>query len=228
MKRIIYGLAGALCVAAIILFVPAENIAKYVLDESQSLGFWGYAVFVLVYMAFTVLFVPGFILTVGAGAAFGLLPGFIAVSVGSTLGAAAAFVIGRFFARGWVAGKIVGKPRFAAIDKAVGKQGTRIVFLTRLSPVFPFNLLNYAYGLTKIPLGKYTLASWVGMMPGTLLYVYVGALAGTVAKAATHTPEATTFETTMKVVGFAATLAVTVYLTKIARSALEKETELDA
>ena len=228
MKPIIYGLTGALIVAAFILFVPAEDVARYVLDESQSLGFWGYAVFVLVYIAFTVLFVPGFILTVGAGAAFGLLPGFITVSAGSTLGAAAAFVIGRFFARGWVARKVAGNPRFESIDRAVGREGAKIVFLTRLSPVFPFNLLNYAYGLTNIPLGKYTLASWVGMMPGTLLYVYVGALAGTVAKAATHTPEATTFETAMKVVGFFATLAVTLYITRIARNALKKETNLDA
>lgn len=227
MKRILLGLTGAILVAAVVIYAPVEDLARAALNHIQALGFWGYGVFVLVYALFTVLFVPGFILTVGAGAVFGLLPGFLAVSVASTLGAALAFLLGRFVARGWVAGKVRGNPRFEAIDNAVAHNGSKIVFLTRLSPVFPFNLLNYAYGLTGIPFWRYVLASWVGMMPGTLLYVYVGALAGTVAKATTDAPEAGGFETVLRVVGFVATLAVTLYVTRIARRALRQETKID-
>ena len=226
MKRLILALIGAGLIAALIVFVPVKDIATDVLVWSQSLGFMGYVVFAAVYALFTVLFIPGFILTVGAGAVFGLIPGFLAVSIGSTVGATLAFVLGRFFARDMVAKKIEGNKRFAAIDSAVGREGSKIVFLTRMSPVFPFNLINYAYGLTKIPLWKYALASWIGMMPGTLLYVYVGALAGTVAKAASDAPEAGGFETAMKVLGFVATLVVTIYVTKIAKKALEQEAEI--
>ena len=226
MKRLLLGLVGAAAVAAIIIFVPVKDIAKDVLAWSESLGFMGYAVFAAVYALFTVLFIPGFILTVGAGAVFGLIPGFLAVSLGSTMGAALAFVLGRFFARDMVASKIAGNKRFAAIDRAVGREGSKIVFLTRMSPVFPFNLINYAYGLTKIPLWKYTLASWIGMMPGTLLYVYVGALAGTVAKAASDAPAAGVFETAMKVLGFVATLVVTIYVTRVAKKALNQEADI--
>ncbi len=128
----------------------------------------------------------------------------------------------RYLARDWVARKIAGNARFRAIDEAVAQEGAKIVLLTRLSPVFPFALLNYAYGLTRIPFRSYCLASWVGMFPGTVLYVYLGALAGDLATLASGKRERTPTEWAFFAVGLAATAVLTVFITRIARKALAK------
>lgn len=193
------------------------------LEWVQSLGFLGYAVFVLIYVVACVFFIPGSLLTLGAGAIYGLLTGFILVSIGSTLGATAAFLVGRYFARDWVAAKVSGNARFRVIDEAVGKEGWKIVGLTRLSPVFPFTLLNYAYGLTKVSLPHYVIASWIGMMPGTVMYVYIGTLAGNIATLGTEESDPGAGRLVLQVVGLLATIAVTVYVTHVARRALKQE-----
>jgi len=177
------------------------------------------------YVVATVAFVPGSILTLGAGALFGLLVGSITVSLAATAGATAAFLVGRYLARDLVARKVEGRPRFAAIDRAVGREGFKIVLLTRLSPVFPFNLLNYAYALTKVRLGDYVLGSWIGMLPGTVMYVYIGTLVGDVAALAGGVErERTPAEWALYVVGLVATVVVTVLVTRIARRALDEKT----
>ena len=119
-----------------------------------------------------------------------------------------------------MSGKIVGNEKFKAIDEAVGTEGWKIVLLTRLSPIFPFNLLNYAFGLTKVSLKHYFFASWVGMIPGTIMYVYVGSLAGDLAKLGAGQRTRTTGEWILYGVGLLATLGVTVFVTRIARKAL--------
>jgi uncharacterized membrane protein YdjX (TVP38/TMEM64 family) len=188
------------------------------LDWVANLGLWGPLVFLVLYVLACVFFVPGSVLTLGAGALFGVVKGAILVSVSATLGATAAFLVGRYLARNWVARKIEKNPQFRAIDKAVAEEGWKIVLLTRLSPVFPFNLLNYAFGLTRIRLREYVLASWIGTMPGTILYVYVGSLAHAGAR---HTTPA---EWVLRGVGLLATLAVTLVLTRVAKKALNKRT----
>lgn len=188
------------------------------LNWVDQLGPTGPAIFILLYVAACVFFIPGSALTLGAGAIFGVVRGSIIVSVGSTLGATAAFLIGRYFARDWIARKIGEKEKFAAIDQAVGREGWKIVGLTRLSPAFPFSLLNYAYGLTKVSLRDYVLASWIGMMPGTIMYVYLGSLA----RLGVEAQQATTAQTALKIVGLLATIVVTVYFTRIAKAALAK------
>lgn len=214
------GLALA-AIALLIMILPVQDYTVQALQWIEGLGIVGYGVFALLYVLFTVLFLPGFILTVGGGALFGLFGGFVVVSLGSTAGACAAFLIGRFFARDMVEQKVSGNRRFAAIDAAVGRQGWKIVFLTRLSPIFPFNLINYAYGLTRVPFSHYALASWIGMMPGSLVYVYIGSLAGGVARAAVgKAPETGALEMAMQGVGLLATVGVTLYITRIARRAL--------
>ena len=115
--------------------------------------------------------------------------------------------------------------RFKTIDDAVATEGWKIVGLTRLSPVFPFNLLNYAYGLTKVSLRDYFFASWIGMLPGTVMYVYIGSLIGDLARLGAGGRTRTGAEWALYVVGLVATVAVTVYVTRIARSALNKKTE---
>jgi uncharacterized membrane protein YdjX (TVP38/TMEM64 family) len=179
-------------------------------------------IFVLVYVAATVLFLPGSILTLGAGALFGVVKGSIVVSISATLGATAAFLVGRYLAQDWVARKIEGNPRFKAIDEAVAHEGWKIVGLTRLSPVFPFNLLNYAFGLTRVSLRDYFFASWIGMMPGTVMYVYLGSLAGDLAAVGAGQGGRTPAPWALYVVGLLATVTVTVYVTRLARAALAK------
>lgn len=193
------------------------------LQQIASLGPTGYLVFSAVYVLACVLLIPGSILTLGAGAIYGVIGGSILTSLSSTVGATAAFLAGRYLARDWVVRKTAGSPTFTAIDHAVGREGWKIVGLTRLSPVFPFALLNYAYGLTRVNLRHYVLASWIGMLPGTVMYVYLGSLAKSLSAVGVDCTECerSTLEWVMYGVGLLATIAVTVVVTRIARRALK-------
>ncbi|PSP12165.1 MAG: hypothetical protein BRC56_00530, partial [Cyanobacteria bacterium SW_9_47_5] len=144
---------GILVVATLIVaaqFINIQEILKGVLDWIDSLGAWGAVALIVIYIVAPVLFIPGSILTLGAGFLFGVIQGTILVSVGAAIGATAAFLVGRYLARGWVSKQLEGKPKFQAIDEAVAREGWKIVGLTRLSPIFPFNLLNYGLGLTQV------------------------------------------------------------------------------
>ncbi len=200
-----------------------QELLKSSLEWLAGLGGWGPFIFIAIYIAACVLFIPGSILTLGAGVLFGVVKGSLIVSVAATLGATCAFLVGRYFAREWVAKKIEGNPKFKAIDEAVAREGWKIVGLVRLSPIFPFNLLNYAFGLTKVSLRDYFLASWIGMMPGTVMYVYIGSLAGDLARLGAGGRSRTGVEWGLYIVGLIATVAVTVYVTRLARRALEKK-----
>ncbi len=217
--RVLLLVALALAVVALFQFdllSPAQGILKAALRWLDSLGWWKPVVFVLLYIASCIAFVPASILTFGAGAAFDVLTGSILVSIGATLGASAAFLIGRYLARDWVRRKIGHRPAFIAIDKAVAEEGWKIVFLTRLAPVFPFFLMNYGYALTRVPLRQFVLATWIGILPGTVLFVYIGSLAKAGAEGASP----------MRWVrdGFILVTAVIamVYLAKIAKRALAR------
>jgi uncharacterized membrane protein YdjX (TVP38/TMEM64 family) len=192
----------------------------------ESLGIWGPVVFVLGYAVAAVAFIPGSILTLAAGAIFGLGKGTVLVLIGATLGAALAFLVSRYLARGAIEGRLKGDSRFAAIDRAVETEGRKIVFLLRLSPIFPFNLLNYGLGLTKVRFVDYLVAS-VGMIPGTLLYVYYGKLAGDVAAVAGGAAVARDWKYwTVLGVGLAATIVVTLFVTRLARKALKESADV--
>jgi uncharacterized membrane protein YdjX (TVP38/TMEM64 family) len=203
-------------------FNPQE-LLRNALEWIKNLGAVGAIAYIALYIIATVAFLPGSIITLGAGVVFGIVFGSIYVFIGASLGATAAFLIGRYLARGWVFKKIEGNEKFRAIDEAVGKEGFKIVLLTRLSPVFPFNLLNYAFGVTGVSLKDYILG-FVGMIPGTIMYVYLGSLAGSLARIGTSgQPTNPTVEWTIRIIGFIATVAVTVYVTRLARKALEEK-----
>jgi uncharacterized membrane protein YdjX (TVP38/TMEM64 family) len=189
----------------------------------NGLGALGGIVFIAIYILATLAFLPAAILTLGAGVIFGVIWGSLYVFIGATLGAVAAFLVGRYVARGWVKEKISSYKKFANIDQAVSKEGLKIVFLIRLSPLFPFNLLNYALGVTSVSLKDYFLASF-GMIPGTIMYVYLGHLAGDLALIGNKSqPDNMILHWLIQIIGLIATIAVTVYVTKIAKKALKEE-----
>jgi uncharacterized membrane protein YdjX (TVP38/TMEM64 family) len=214
------GLIGIALLATLFAF-DFRSLLGNALRGIEGLGTWAAVWFVVIYVGATVFFLPGSALTLGAGALFGVVRGSLLVSIASTLGATAAFLIGRYLAREFVARKIAAIPSFAAIDHAVADEGWKIVGLTRLSPVFPFSLLNYAFGLTRVRFGDYVLASWLGMMPGTVMYVYLGSLARV---GASGGQQRTAGEWTLYGVGLVATIAITVMITRIARRSLAKRT----
>src|SRR5438105_7962212 len=163
-----------LCATAVVAVVVAvkyfhvQHLLKAALDWIGKLGPLGPVIFVGLYVVATVFFIPGSVLTLGAGAVFGVALGSVCVSISATLGATAAFLVGRYLARDAIARRIEKNQNFSIIDRAVADEGWKIVLLTRLSPVFPFTLLNYAFGLTRVKLSHYVLASWLGMIPGTV------------------------------------------------------------
>ncbi|MBM0743077.1 TVP38/TMEM64 family protein [Phormidium sp. CLA17] len=188
----------------------------------KDLGAIGVVAYILIYNLATVLFIPGSLLTLGGGAIYGVVWGSLYVFIAATLGATLAFLIGRYLAQAWVSKKIAGNTTFNAISAAVAKDGFKIVLLTRLSPIFPFTLLNYAFGVTKVSLKDYILGS-IGMLPGTILYVYLGSLAGNLTGIAAKQPlssEAQAAQWVIRIIGLVATIAVTFYLTRIAKKAL--------
>jgi uncharacterized membrane protein YdjX (TVP38/TMEM64 family) len=190
----------------------------------DGLGPWAPAAFVLGYAVATVAFVPGSLLTLTAGAVFGLVWGTVYAWTGATLGAGAAFLIARYCARGWVERKLEGKPRFQELDRSIGRDGGKIVALLRLAPIFPFVLLNYALGLTRVRFVHYLWAC-LAMVPGTLLYVYYGYV-GRQALAGAGEGK-TVWDWVLLGVGLLAVLAVTVIITRKARRALDAETGLE-
>ena len=155
--------------------LPLNDWLKAFNELVGRMGPSGMAIFAGVYVLATVLFMPSSLLTVGAGFAFGIAWGTLVVSIGSTTGAALAFLIARYVARDRIVEMAEKNEKFKAIDQAIGRQGWKMVGLLRLSPAIPFNLSNYIYGLTAVRFWPYVLASWLGMLPVTLLYVYFGA-----------------------------------------------------
>jgi uncharacterized membrane protein YdjX (TVP38/TMEM64 family) len=217
----------AVALALVALVVLGRAAGAYIQPFAQwvdGLGFWGPAVFVLGYAIAVVAFVPASLLTLGAGAIFGIVDGVIYVFVAATIGSCLAFLVSRYLARSAVEKMLDGKPKFSAIDRAVKAEGLKIVFLLRLTPIVPFNLLNYALGLTRVRFTDYAIAS-VGMLPGTLLYVYSGKLAGDIAAVAGNPAAARGWGYyCVLALGLVATLAVTMVVTRSARRALAEAT----
>ena len=215
---------GAVVVLGL-LFVAGRQLGGYVDAFTawvEGLGFWAPLVFILGYAVGTVAFAPGSLLTLASGAIFGLFWGTVYAWTGASLGACAAFLVARYLARGWVESKIEGKPRFQSLDGSIGRDGGKIVALLRLAPIFPFVLLNYALGLTKVRFVHYALACFA-MAPGTLLYVYYGHIGK-----ALLSGEKTVWDWVLQIAGLLAVVLVTVIITKKARAALAAETRLEA
>ena len=182
------------------------------IDYVRGLGALGYVVYTLGY-AVIGLFVPASVLTIGAGALFGVIGGTIVVEIGATLAATLAFLLARTVLRKRIEGWVAKNPKFLAVDRAIAREGPKIVVLVRMAAVFPFLFVNYAFGLTGIRLGPYVVATFIGILPGAVAFVYLGA-AG--AAAATQSKTRTIF----MIVGVAIAFAVSIYVGRIAKRAL--------
>jgi uncharacterized membrane protein YdjX (TVP38/TMEM64 family) len=215
-------LVGLGAIAAFVLELPdVQALLQAALVWIDGLGFWAPIAFILIYNLATIFLLPGSLLTLGGGAMFGLVRGTLYVFIAATLGATVAFLIGRYLTRSWVERQLADRPKFRAISRAVTQKGFQIVLLTRLSPIFPFNLLNYAFGITQVSLKDYVLGS-VGMIPGTLLYVYLGSLIGNLADLGhTSATPTTPYLWVVRLIGLLATLGITLYITRLARIALQ-------
>ncbi len=188
----------------------------------NGLGAIAPLVFILAYVIITVAFLPASVVTLGAGFVFGVVKGSILVFIGAMLGATAAFLIGRFVARDWIAKKVEGNNFFNALDNAIAEEGLKLIFLIRLSPAFPFNLLNYALGLTKVSLKDYVLGT-TGIIPGTVMYVYLGSLIGDIAMLGSgETPSNPIISWIIRILIFVTVVAITLYISKIAKKALSE------
>jgi len=223
-RRLLVGLAILIALIALARAVDAPARIAPALAMVRALGAWGHLLFVGLYVVATVLFLPGWPLTLGAGAVFGVVKGIVTVSIGATLGAAVAFLVGRYLARDAVAQRLQAYPRFRSLDRAVARDGWKIVGLARMSPLFPFNVLNYAFGLTQIPLRDYVLASWVGMLPGTAVYVYLGSLAADLTMIGQLNGPRGPAAWALYGGGLAATIAASLYVARVARRGLASAT----
>lgn len=223
---------------ALVRLLPADRLVAMLSSTVEQLGAWGPVLFGTAYVLAAVLFVPGSALTLAAGALFGLWWGTVTVSLASTTAAGVAFLIGRYLARDSVRHWAGRSPKFTAIDGAIGERGWKIIALLRLSPAVPFSLGNYLYGLTAIRFWPYVITSWLAMLPGTFMYVYLGyagraaafaALSDSrtaVAAAATGAASRSSGQWALLVIGLLATIVVTVYVTRIARKAIKEHTAM--
>ncbi|GLT81465.1 hypothetical protein SLA2020_528500 [Shorea laevis] len=214
-------LLAAVIVACFTL--PVEKILKdFLLWVETDLGPWGPLVLAIAYIPLTVLAVPASVLTLGGGYLFGLPVGFVADSIGATIGAGAAFLLGRTIGRSFVVSKLTDYPQFRSVAIAIQKSGFKIVFLLRLVPLLPFNMLNYLLSVTPVPIGEYMLASWLGMMPITLALVYVGTTLKDLSDVTHGWSEFSKTHWAFLILGLAVSAILIVRVTKVAKSALDK------
>lgn len=211
----------ALAVAAFSLPIAEWTIALS--ERARGTGAMGVAIFAAAYVGATVALIPGLILTLAAGFVYGPVWGLVIASPVSVAAATAAFLLGRTFLHDWATRQMGDAPRVRAVRQAVTREGFKLVMLLRLSPLVPFNLLNYMLSLSDVRLGTYVIASAIGMLPATALYVYLGSLATTAAELASAAEGGGAGRTALSVAGLAATAAVVVIVTRTARKALDAE-----
>ena len=190
---------------------------------AKGMGVAGGALYALFYILGTALFFPGLPLTLGAGFLYGAIIGTLVVSPASVAGATLAFLIARYIARDWVTRRLKKYPQAAALDRAIEKNGFKAVVLLRLQPVLPFNILNYALGLTSIRLRDYMLASWIGMFPATVLYVYLGSIMNDISDLLRGRPNSGMAGRLLLWGGLAAIVVLVWWLGRIAKKALHEE-----
>ena len=199
-----------------------RGLLRTLLVEVRDMGPWAPVGYIGLYMAACVLMFPGSIMGFAGGACFGVWPGLLYASIGCALGASAAFLVGRYLARDWVGRKLAGYGLFQAVQEAVAAEGWRIVGLTRLSLLMPFNLLNYVFGVSRVSFREYLFATWIGMLPETGLQVYSGALAGDLTRHGLLRHPRSPLSWFIFAAGLLTTVALAVYIARLAGRALKR------
>jgi uncharacterized membrane protein YdjX (TVP38/TMEM64 family) len=212
-------LFAAIAVALLVAFryLPLREWLASFQQYVRGAGASGYVIYALVYALCCVFLVPGSILTLGAGAIFGVARGSLVVITGATLGAVISFLLARTVLRSRVRALTANHTRFAALDRAIAREGGKIVFLVRLSPIFPFTYMNYAFGLTGVTPLAYSLATLTGIIPGTVAFVYLG-----YAAAGAATGESSSVKLTLQIIGAISALLVTIFVARLARNAIQR------
>ncbi len=208
------GVIVLVAIVAVLRFLPAGIWFRRFQLYVHDLGAIGYVVYTLVY-AVAGLFFPASILTIGAGALFGVVAGSIVVAIGATLAATIAFVLARTVLRKRVERLAEENSKFRAVDEAIAREGAKIVVLVRLSALFPFLFINYAFGLTGIRLVPYVLATFLGILPLTVAFVYLGA-----AGVALSTQNTT--KTIITAIGVVIAFAVSIFVGRVANRAIKR------
>ena len=221
--KVVLAVAAVILIVAIGWLLPVRPWTLALADYVRGAGAKGVLLFIAAYVVATVALLPGSVLTLAAGFAYGPVGGLLVASPASVIAGTIAFLLGRTTLRGWVQRQIATAPRARALDRAVGKDSFRLILLLRLSPVIPFNVLNYALGISEARLSQYVPASFLGMLPGTWMYVYLGSLAATAAELGDTRRAGASARLSLTVLGLAATVAVVVLVTRSARRALDEE-----
>ncbi len=228
---LIKGVSIALIIVSLVVLIralPVDRAIDLVKSKADGLGFWGPFALGAAYVVAALAFFPGSALTLTAGVVFGLVWGTVTVSLASTTAAALAFLIARYLARDKVARQARKFPKFEAIDGAIGDGGWKIIAMLRLSPAVPFSLGNYLFGLTAIRFWPYVLASWLFMLPGTFMFVYLGHIGTQGLRSAAGAEQGKTpAEWALLGVGLLATIAVSVYVARLSRKALRERTRIE-
>lgn len=198
------------------------QVSVWWLERSRALGPFGVALYAVGYVLSTVLLLPGSVLTLGAGYAWGPVWGVAVVSPTSVAAATASFLLGRTLARAQVERRLGSDARLEAIDRALGAHGLKLVVLLRLSPVLPFNLLNYGLSLTRVRLRDYVLGSALGMFPATVLFVYLGSLMSSASELLGGRPAGTVGSSVLAWGGLLATVGLVAWVTRLSRGALAR------
>jgi uncharacterized membrane protein YdjX (TVP38/TMEM64 family) len=212
--------AGLVAVAVAASRWPLAETLGALLEAARAWGPAGAVVYAGVYVVATVVGLPASLLTLGAGLVWGPVVGVAVVWPGAVVGAVVSFLIGRTVLRDAVLARMTAWPLAAALDRALASGGARLVFLLRLSPLFPFNVLNYGLGVTGVSLRHYALATAAGILPGTVVYVWIGSTVGSVAELASGGIDAGGSGLALRGVGLVATVGVTAWITLRARAEL--------
>ncbi len=222
-SRLALAAIGIVALVAVVWTLPVKEWTIALAERIRGAGGTGVVIFIAVYVVAEVALVPGSLLTMAAGFAYGPIYGLLVASPASVLAATTAFLLSRTALGGWIQEKIARSAHARALDRAIERNSLKLILLLRLSPVIPFNLLNYALGLSDVPLGRYVVGSFVGMLPGTWLYVYLGSLATSAAGLTEAGGRAGFARLTLAAVGLIATIVAVVFITRTARHALDVE-----
>lgn len=224
-------LAGAaillLALAAGLYFVPwsdaeaMERLLEETRKQVDRFGYWGPVILIGLFVVATLLMLPSSLLTLLSGMIYGPILGLLVIMSATIVGSSLAFLVGRTLLRSRIERFAAKRPRFRALDRAIAERGLRIVILLRLTPIAPFNVLNYALSLTKVRLRQYMLGTLLGMLPGTALFVYLGSTAREVAQLVSGEQAWGSGATLLFFGGLLVTAGLTIYLTFVARRALQ-------